>query len=176
MIYVSFDHLRVAKINIKLSRQIERERRERERGKERTYSRASLIVAPLLGGKMLINVKRISTLLTSFAVWHCPPSVIVPHCAPSLSTLFMSFQFITVPSPQMPTAAVAAVAKLQPQFVMSNVSCLLTERESAKGAGKGGGRHKARGTCWAHMFCFGLSSVGSCRIKLYLLLCPNKIP
>lgn len=38
----------------------------------------------------------------------------------------------------MPTAAVAAVAKLQPQFVMSNVSCLLTEREAAKGAGKGG--------------------------------------
>lgn len=63
----------------------------------------------------------------------------------------------------MPTAAVAAVAKLQPQFVMSNVSCLLTEKELAqgsRGAGERGGGHKERGTCWAHMFRFGAELCG----------------
>lgn len=45
----------------------------------------------------------------------------------------------------MPTAAVAAVAKLQPQFVMSNVSCLLTERESAKGCRGEAGEAQRKG-------------------------------
>lgn len=75
----------------------------------------------------------------------------VSYC-PTLRAITFNiiYEFSIYHDAQMPTAAVAAVAKLQPQFVMSNVSCLLTERESAKGCGGGTkkGAH-AEHTCFA---------------------------